>query len=105
MSAHKAEVVLKPGARRDLRSIALFTGETWGSAQRDAYLKAIDQGLSLLSSQPLVGRSRDEIRSGLRSFRVQHHTIYYRLDTGNVVVLRILHARMDALQELAETME
>ena len=102
MSAPRSKVVLKPAARRDVRSILLYTSQRWAFAQRAAYREALDQAFTTLSITPLIGRSRDEIAPGLRSYSVQHHVIYYRVAADTVIVLRVLHGKMDAAQRVAE---
>jgi toxin ParE1/3/4 len=102
MSVRRSNVVLKPAARRDVRSILLYTGQRWEFAQRDAYREALDQAFSTLSGNPLIGRSRDEIASNLRSHSVQQHIIYYRVAAKTVTVLRILHGKMDAARCVEE---
>lgn len=59
-----------------MRSILLFTGQQWGTAQQDVYREALDQAFATLSVNPLIGRSRDEITPGVRSYSVQQHIIY-----------------------------
>jgi toxin ParE1/3/4 len=42
-----------------------------------------------------MGRSREELRPGLRSHVVEQHVIFYRLIGGDVVIVRVLHGRRD----------
>lgn len=102
MSARKAAIALRPAARRDVRAILVYTAEQWGVAQRDAYRKEIDRALATLRSNPRLGRSRDEIRPGLRSYPVQRHVIYDRFGADVVPVVRVMHERMDAARHLSE---
>lgn len=102
MSARKAAIALRPAARRDVRAILVYTAEQWGVAQRDTYRKEIDRALATLLSNPRLGRSKDEIRPGLRSYQVQQHVIYYRFGDDMVTVVRVLHESMDAAQHLSE---
>ena len=71
-------------------------------AQRDAYRGAINQAFATLSANPQIGRAQDEIAPGLRSFPVRQHVIYYRVGTGTLTIVRILHGRMDAARHLEE---
>jgi toxin ParE1/3/4 len=103
MSVRRSEVVLKPAARRDVRSILLHTSQRWGFAQRDAYREALDQAFTTLSVNPLIGRSRDEIAPSLRSHGVQQHIVYYRVAAETVTVLRVLHRKMDAARHVEES--
>jgi toxin ParE1/3/4 len=103
MSVRDFAVVLKPAAKRDIRAILLYTGEQWGTAQRRVYREVIDRALGALAANPLLGRSRDEVAPGLRSFPAGQHVIYYRIDQASVTVFRILHGKMDAPRHLTRT--
>lgn len=80
----------------------LHTGERWDVEQRDAYREEIDRAFATLSANPRIGRRRDGIASGLRSYQVRQHVIYYRVGTGTVTVVRILHGKMEAARHLDE---
>ena len=46
-------------------------------------------------------RSYDEIIDGLLGIRAGHHVIFYNImDNGDVMVIRILHERMDIKRHL-----
>jgi toxin ParE1/3/4 len=100
MSVRRLPVVLKPAARRDVRSIWLYSSQQWGSAQSDAYGAEISQAIATLSANPRIGRARTEIRVGLRSYSVEQHVIFYRLEDETVTILRILHRKMNPAQFL-----
>jgi toxin ParE1/3/4 len=42
-----------------------------------------------------LGRPRPEIYDGIRSLLCRNHLIFYRLRTGTIEVLRILHGSMN----------
>ena len=44
---------------------------------------------------PESGRSREELRPGLRSFVVKPYVAFYRPVEGTIEVLRVLHGRRD----------
>jgi toxin ParE1/3/4 len=83
-------------ARDDLRATLQYTMSTWGERQRDAYAAAIDAALRKLAAFPALGRSRDDLFAGCRSYRVEHHVIYYHTVASDVTIDRILHAKMDS---------
>jgi toxin ParE1/3/4 len=95
MSARRAQVVLNPAARRDVRSILLYTARHWGSTQRDDYRALMDRAVASISENPQIGRARDDISPGIHSYRVGQHIIFYRIAGDTVRVVRILHERMD----------
>jgi len=72
----------------------------WGEQQAARYHAEIEQALASLSHYPHLGRRKDDLRGGLRSFRVGEHGILYRVGDDAVRVLRVLHERMDATHHL-----
>jgi toxin ParE1/3/4 len=76
--------------------------QQWGVAQRDAYGEEIARAFESLSANAEIGRARDEVSPGLRSYRVRQHVIYYRIAGSSLMVLRILHERMDAWRHLSQ---
>jgi toxin ParE1/3/4 len=49
----------------------------------------------LLGDNPRVGRRRDELRSGYRSFPVGEYLILYRIREPGVQILHVVHGRRD----------
>lgn len=90
------QLELTRSALQDLRSIARHTQARWGVAQRNAYLRGIDQAFRSLAENPVLGRACDEIRSGYRKLTHGRHVIYYKAADHEVLVVRILHVSMDA---------
>ncbi|MBI4182882.1 MAG: type II toxin-antitoxin system RelE/ParE family toxin [Proteobacteria bacterium] len=88
-------LVLVEAAQADLRDIARYTGREWGEAQKRRYLEAIRKRLAGVRRRPGLGAPREEIGPGYRSTSCGRHVIFYRETEDAVVVLRILHARMD----------
>lgn len=96
------DVVLTPRAETDLDSIWQFTFERWGEAQADKYLEQLDSGIQQLAKTPKLGTSCDDIRTGYRFLHINHHLAYYCLGERQVIVIRILHERMDTSQHFGE---
>ena len=87
---------LTRSAKADLKAIARFTQERWGVRQRNLYLKEIDQVFRELTKNPQMGRACDEIREGYRKFPHGGHVIFYnQMDSGDLLIVRILHGAMD----------
>jgi toxin ParE1/3/4 len=42
-----------------------------------------------------MGRARDDLRPGLRSFPVGQYVIIYTIDDGSVQILHVFHGRQD----------
>lgn len=88
---------LTRSALADLKSIARFTQSRWGVRQRNAYLKEMDQVFRVLVKNPDMGRTCDDVRQGYRKLPHAGHVIYYKQTAdGLLLIVRILHAAMDA---------
>lgn len=78
-----------------MREILQYTAETWGDETSDAYAASLLEATQRLTEFPAVGRAREDIRPGLRTFPVRQHLILYRVHSDTVRILRVLHARRD----------
>jgi toxin ParE1/3/4 len=99
MSAPSLKLRITSRAARDIRNIQRYTLENWGPDQAIAYGVALDLAFKALRDQPHLGKSRDELRSGLRRFPIERHTIYYRPKGDTLIIHRIVHQRLDATRE------
>jgi toxin ParE1/3/4 len=48
-----------------------------------------------LAGHPNLGRSRDELEEGIRSFPVGKYVIFYRVIPAGVEIVRVLHGSRD----------
>ncbi len=95
-----ADLRLTPTALRDLEDIWIYTAQQWGEAQAAHYLDELDACFKALAASPLSAPICDHIRPGYRRQRVERHTVYYKVENTVVVVVRVLHERMDVLRHL-----
>jgi len=90
---------LTNAAKADLRNIAKFTEERWGREQRKHYLKGMDDTFRRLADSSALGVSCEYIAPDLRKHPFQSHVIYYDIaSTTEIVIVRVLHKRMDVSQ-------
>lgn len=87
---------LAPAAARDLREIKAYTLAAWGDGQAEHYLTLLAARFAQLAEHPSLGRRREALAPGLRSFRAGQHIAYYRERDGHVEIARVLHPSMDA---------
>ena len=88
-------------AKSDLKSIAAYTQRRWGKNQRKIYAKHFDETFHMLAETPNAGTTGDFIKKGYRKFPCSSHIIFYRcLDESMIEVVRIVHRRMDAHEQL-----
>jgi toxin ParE1/3/4 len=88
--------ILTKEAVKDLDEIWLYTYEKWSVEQADRFYQLIMDEIGFIASNPSLGRSLDHIRQGYRSSIVKSHLVFYKiLDDDRVLIVRILHQRMD----------
>jgi toxin ParE1/3/4 len=87
-------IVLQPKAKADLSDIWQFMAED-SDDQADAFIDLIDQKFQLLAQQSGLGRRREELAEGLRSFPVGRYVIFYLAIPGGVQIVRVLHGARD----------
>ena len=88
-----------PQARADLKEIWLSIAEDNHRAA-DGVLDRIDTAISMLTDQPEAGRSREELRVGLRYFPVGSYLVFYSVGEGVIDVRRVLHGARDIDSDL-----
>jgi len=95
-----ADYRLSVEADRDVAEIARFTLETWDEAQVDRYLNGLHDTFRTLAQEPTLGTKSDEIRAGYFRRRYRSHMIFYKPSRDGILVVRVLHVRMDYLRHL-----
>lgn len=91
-----ADFRLTPAALNDLESIWRYTAQQWGLTQAAHYIDQLNEVFEAIAQSPNLASPCDTIRPGYRRFQVERHAVYFRLEAGTVVVVRVLHERMDA---------
>ena len=95
---------LTPRARADLRSIGRYTQVTWGRAQRDLYLAALDHRFHWLAEAPRRGRPRPDIGEGYYCFPKGCASRILSHPAGGIDVIGIPHQAMDIAAHLSGTL-
>ena len=95
-----AEYRLTPAAERDLESIWTYTVQQWGLDQANRYIDFLTATFATLAEAPETAPACDAIRPGYRRHSAERHMIYFRVADYGIVVVRILHDRMDAPRHL-----
>lgn len=89
-----------PAAEADLELIWDYTVERWGEAQAVRYIRDLQAVCRALTEGRLSGRSAEDIRAGYRKQACGAHMLYYRVTEEALVIVRILHQRMDVDRHL-----
>jgi toxin ParE1/3/4 len=86
-----------PQADGDLDEIWLYLARESGNpAIATRVVNAITDAFGLLSKFPHMGRSREsDLGGNRRSFPVNNYVIFYRVKSGQIQILRVLHGSRD----------
>jgi len=83
-------------AVKDLEEIWVYTKQIWSTEQADRYYDLIIDEVEFISENPNLGRDINNIKENFRSTIVKSHVIFYKIEEdGVIVIVRILHQRMD----------
>jgi toxin ParE1/3/4 len=81
-------------AEADLKSIVRYTLKTWGRAQTVRYKQDLQDCFQFLADNPSTGRRCDSIYPGLRRFERGKHVVFYMLESGELLIVRVLLQQM-----------
>lgn len=110
----KGRYRLTRAADGDIEGILAESGRLFGPHQRERYARLIEQAVEWVAGDPDRPGShpREELCAGVRSYHIElaagrrgaaSHRVYYMADGGDgIVVLRVLHERMDPLLHVLE---
>ena len=82
-------------ADRDIENILDRSVIDFGLLQTELYYNSLKNCLELLDDNPDMGSVADDIQPGYRRFSLQSHVIFYRVSGDGILIVRILHKRMD----------
>ncbi|MEM6841888.1 MAG: type II toxin-antitoxin system RelE/ParE family toxin [Bacteroidota bacterium] len=91
---------LSPAADHDLEDIFDYLDNQYGVHRAEEYLLALESLFDQLVDYPEMGVSRDEIRTGLRSFPKAKHIVFYRILPDRIRIVRVLHQHRDPRKHL-----
>lgn len=97
-----ARIVRRPRARQDLIGIWRYIADDSGEARADHYLRRLNDVITYLAQQPLMGRARSEIQEGIRSFAAESHVIFYIALANGLELVRVIHGSQDLEKAWAE---
>ena len=95
MGEHKERLVWSADAEDDLLSIWRYGADEWSPTAADNHLREIYSACERFLDNSKLGKSRDELRAGVRSILVAPHVVFYRTSTTTVEILRVMHQRED----------
>lgn len=95
-------VIRRPLAELDILEIWDFIAED-SITEADLWIDRLDEKLLLWATQPMMGRSRDELASGLRSFALGRYVVFFLPIQDGLDVVRVLHASRDISEHFDAT--
>lgn len=90
-----ATYALRQLAVADLEAIWVYTVEQWGVEQAERYLNGLFACFDDLARHPQVGRRRDDVKAGYRSFPQGRHVVFYVVVPAGIEVIGIVHQSAD----------
>lgn len=96
------KVIYRPRAAADLSTIADYTKTEHGEVQAKRYLAEIRKQIGLVAELPAIGTAVHGLPTGYRKIGSGLHRIVYRHTNNELIVIRILHAKQDMPDEIAD---
>jgi toxin ParE1/3/4 len=90
-----AAYTLRELAVADLEAIWVYTVEQWGVEQAERYLKGLFACFEDLAENPQLGRQREELKEGYRSFPQGRHVVFYVVVPTGIEVIGTVHESAD----------
>jgi toxin ParE1/3/4 len=103
----RGRLLWSPEAEADLADIWEYYAGVAGRHTADSIVRGIADTARLIEDHPYGGRTRDEVRPGLRSIATAPHVIFYRVTADEVAqIVRVLDGRrdIDAIFDESETL-
>ena len=90
----RLRLVISNSARADLTDIWAYIAEdSLGDA--DGFVDMLREKCEMLADSPELGRRRDDLTPGLRSFPVRRYQIFYRIAEREIQIVRVLSGYRD----------
>jgi toxin ParE1/3/4 len=87
-------------AQADLRAIRRYSMRAWGPERTSQYMSDLRDTMKGLLRGTVTSRNRDDLRPGLLMATSGRHVIFFEADQSRVLVVRVLHDRMDYVRHL-----
>lgn len=95
-------LVVRPSARRDLADIWFYTADRWGVEKADEYIRRIESDVGRALDFPRSGSPATGLPEGYRKIRSGSHRIIYRSEGSDLIVVRVIHEREDAPDDIED---
>jgi toxin ParE1/3/4 len=82
-------------ADADIETISEASLQQWGLISAEKYILGLHAAFQRLAAFPDLGRDASHIRRGYRKIETASHSVFYRKTEDGVLIVRVLHQRMD----------
>jgi toxin ParE1/3/4 len=89
-----ARIYRRPQAEADVLEIWEFIAED-SVDEADRWVDRLDEKFALWATQPLMGRSRDELAENLRSMPFGRYVVFFMPVSDGIDIVRVLHSSRD----------
>lgn len=87
---------VSPETEAELDDIWLYIARASGSIDiANRLIDSITERFRLLGRHPQIGRHRDDLRPGLRSFAAGEYVIIYRVEEQDALILHVMRGSRD----------
>lgn len=94
--------VLTDDAEADLRDIIRYTRRQWGITQTRVYVTKLKAGIDSVAAGQGAFKRMDALYPALRIAHIEHHYVFYLTNQDkSMLVVAILHERMDVIARVA----
>ena len=92
-------------AESDVFEILNYTIDKWGVEQAEQYQRDLELGRLEIQKDPylLNSKSQERLGKGCRSFKVNHHYFFYRVNEDTIEIARILHESRDFPRHISDS--
>ena len=87
-------------ASADIDEIAEFSVERFGPEIALAYVDGLETACERLANFPELAAVFPRIRPEMRCLAYRSHRIFYRIEAGEVLIVRVLHSARDVKRTL-----
>jgi toxin ParE1/3/4 len=93
VAAKLRRLIWSPEAEADLIEIWRWGARQFSPNRADAHLRDLERAARNLTESPFAGRTRDDLRVGLRSLIVHPTVVFYRVGALSIDIVRVVDGR------------
>jgi len=98
-----AEYRISHHSAQALEDIFVYTAQSFGEAQAEAYHEGFHRVFGLIADYPYMGRSADELIAGWRQHAHGKHVFFYTADPdGTVIIQAIFHGAQNVRKHMLD---